>query len=205
MKKLSLLSYALSILLLVSTGFSQDANVTALSKVGQTAYLQVTADGTEPFTYQWRKDGVVLSGATANPLVLSGLSLTSAGSYSVVVSNSIGSATSNLAILKVMAPPVFTSQPVAVVTTIGKPVTLTAVASASPTPTYQWIKNGVVIVGATASTYTIPVSAQSDSGNYSCVATSTLDTLVVSATSNVVAVTVNIAPPVITNITISIK
>ena len=53
--------------------------------------LTVTADGTEPFSYQWRKDGVAIPGATAATLALSNLTLANAGLYDVTVSNEVGS------------------------------------------------------------------------------------------------------------------
>jgi hypothetical protein len=60
--------------------------------------LAVTANGTEPFTYQWKKNGLVLSdgagvsGSKTSTLNLSNLSATaSAGDYTVEVTNAAGS------------------------------------------------------------------------------------------------------------------
>lgn len=58
-----------------------------------TATFTVTAQGTQPFTYSWYKDGVQIPGATANPLVLSPLKATDTGAYGVTVLNAAGSAT----------------------------------------------------------------------------------------------------------------
>ncbi len=60
---------------------------------GEGVTLQVSASGTGPFTYQWRKEGVAIDGATGATLVLMGTPA-EAGSYDVVVSNSHGSVTS---------------------------------------------------------------------------------------------------------------
>jgi len=65
--------------------------------------FNVTATGTEPLTYQWRKDTVDLVGATTPSLTLAGVSATTAGSYDVVVTNGLGFATSNAAVLTVTA------------------------------------------------------------------------------------------------------
>lgn len=58
-----------------------------------TATLSVTADGTQPFTYSWKKDGVTIAGATSSSLVLSPLATTQSGLYAATVLNSAGSAT----------------------------------------------------------------------------------------------------------------
>jgi hypothetical protein len=69
---------------------------------GQTATFTVAASGTAPFTYQWRKNGVAIAGATASgyttPATVSG---DSGSTYSVVLTNSVGSATSGNATLTV--------------------------------------------------------------------------------------------------------
>lgn len=70
--------------------------------VGQTATFSVAASGTSPFTYQWRKNGVALSGATASSYTTPAATSADNGStFSVVVSNSVGSATSVNATLTV--------------------------------------------------------------------------------------------------------
>lgn len=71
---------------------------------GNAATLSVVASGTAPFAYQWRKDGVAISGATGSTYTLSSTSATNAGIYTVVVTNSAGSFTSNGATLNVIIP-----------------------------------------------------------------------------------------------------
>ncbi len=61
---------------------------------GSSASFTVTATGTQPFTYQWRKDGSALAGATQRTLTLATITPSSAGAYSVVVANAQGSAAS---------------------------------------------------------------------------------------------------------------
>ena len=62
--------------------------------VGDGTTFTVTADGTLPLSYQWRKGGAAISGANAASLTLSGLQSSDEGFYSVVVSNALGVATS---------------------------------------------------------------------------------------------------------------
>lgn len=69
--------------------------------VGATVTFSVTATGNAPLNYQWRKEGAPISGATVSSLTLANVQLTAAGSYDVVVSNSIGTVTSNGATLTV--------------------------------------------------------------------------------------------------------
>lgn len=60
---------------------------------GASASFTVTATGND-LTYQWRKNGVNISGATAATYTISNTNTTHAGAYSVVVSNLGGSTTS---------------------------------------------------------------------------------------------------------------
>ena len=66
-----------------------------------TAAFSVTASGSVPLYYQWQFNGVNLPGATANALVLSGVRPSQEGSYSVIVTNAAGAATSSVATLTV--------------------------------------------------------------------------------------------------------
>ena len=66
----------------------------------------VEAEGTGPFTYQWRKDGQSISGATSPSFMIDPVQMSSAGEYDVVVTNEAGSVTSdaaNLAVLDLVA------------------------------------------------------------------------------------------------------
>jgi len=67
--------------------------------------FSVTLSSTGPRTFQWRKGGVNISGATESSLTLTNLVFADAGSYDVVVTNYLGSATSNAATLTVTANP----------------------------------------------------------------------------------------------------
>jgi hypothetical protein len=79
---------------------AQPAGVTVAA--GQTATFSVTATGTAPFSYQWMKNGTNISGATSASYTTPATSLTDSGSaFSVVVTNSAGSVTSNSAVLTV--------------------------------------------------------------------------------------------------------
>ena len=76
---------------------------------GQPSSSTVDQDGSVVFSviatgatsYQWQRNGNNLPGKTSASLTLSGVQVADAGSYTVVVSNSAGSITSNAAILTV--------------------------------------------------------------------------------------------------------
>jgi len=86
----------------------QPMNVAAIA--GQTASFTVTATGTAPLTYQWRKGGTPLnnggnvSGADTATLTLANIQPADAGSYDVVVSNSAGMDLSEAAVVLVEVP-----------------------------------------------------------------------------------------------------
>ena len=63
--------------------------------------FSVTASGQPAPTYQWYFNGNIFNGATSNTLSLANVQTTDAGDYTVVVSNSLGSVTSNKATLTV--------------------------------------------------------------------------------------------------------
>jgi hypothetical protein len=158
--------------------------------VGATVTFTCAASGNPTPTYQWRKDGLNITGATLASFSLSNVQLSDAASYTVVASNSAGIATSNdatLAVNPVAVAPAFTTQPASQIITAGNPVTFSAAASGTPAPTYQWQKDGVNISGATNSSYPIASVASGDAGNYTVVATNSAG----SVTSNPATLTVN--------------
>ena len=70
---------------------------------GGSAVFTVSSLGTTPFTYQWQKDGVNIPGETNPVLTLNNVAPEDGADYSVIVSNSAGNTTSNVATLTVIA------------------------------------------------------------------------------------------------------
>lgn len=70
---------------------------------GNAATLSVSATGTPPLTYQWRKGGQALPGKTSAELSFSSVTTADAGSYDVVISNAFGSVTSSAVTLTIKA------------------------------------------------------------------------------------------------------
>jgi sugar lactone lactonase YvrE len=134
---------------------------------GASAIFSVTATGSGPLSYQWRKHGAAIPGATgsiyATPLQTLADSLTE---YSVVVSNAAGSVTSESVTLTVtpVAPRV-TAPPQDMVVVDGSTVTFSVSATGSGTLSYQWLIDGVPAAGETGQTLSF-VASPSDNGKH---------------------------------------
>jgi hypothetical protein len=145
---------------------TQPSNMTVTA--GQTATFSVVASGTAPLTYQWRKNSANIAGATGSSYTTAATTSADNGAkFDVVVSNSAGNITSAQATLTVSSAPVaptITTQPVNQTVSAGQTATFSVVASGTAPLTYQWQKNGSAITGATAASYTTPVTTTADSG-----------------------------------------
>ena len=146
---------------------SQPSSLTVTA--GQTATFSVAASGTQPFTYQWQKNGAAIGGATGSSYTTPATTTADTGSkFTVVVTNSAGSVTSAAATLTVNAAPVapsITSPPASVTVTAGQTASFSVVASGTAPLSYQWQKNGAAISGATSTSYTTPATTTGDSGS----------------------------------------
>ena len=168
---------------------------------GQTASFNVVATGTAPLTYQWRKNGARINGATAASFTTAPtLAADNGALFAVTVTNAVTSVTSDDAALTVTAaatPPTFTTQPSNATVNAGQTATFTVVVAGTAPFTYQWSRNGTAIAGATAASYTTPVTVDADTGASFRVVVSNV---VTSATSDTATLTVTPKPvmPVIT-------
>jgi len=69
---------------------------------GQDATFTVLAGGTQPLSYQWQRGGVDIAGATNSSYTLTGVGIADDDSeFQVVITNSVGSITSTVAVLSV--------------------------------------------------------------------------------------------------------
>lgn len=75
--------------------------INAAAANGDTVTFSVTATGSEPLAYRWFFNGTTPLGSTSNTLTLENIVSAQAGTYRVVVSNAVGSATSAVATLTV--------------------------------------------------------------------------------------------------------
>ena len=139
---------------------------------GNSATLTVGAIGIPAPTYQWKKNGVAISGATGASYTIATTISADSGSYTVDVTNASGTVTSTAAALAVSGPPTVTTQPSAFQgVAAGSPVSFTVAAVDSGAMTYQWYKDGNLLTGATSATLTLSNPRASDSGSYTVVIT----------------------------------
>ena len=165
----------------------QSQTVTA----GAAVSLWVAATGTAPLSYQWRKDGTNIVGATAATNTIAAAQTTNAGSYTVVVTNVAGSITSAVATLVVNIAPEIAMDPQSESVSAGSPASFWVAATGTAPLSYQWRKDGANIVGATGATNAIATAQSAAAGSYSVVVTNVAG----SATSAVATLTVVITPP----------
>ncbi len=198
-------------LIVVDPAITNQPPATLNAAPGTTATISVSAVGTTNLTYQWKKDGNNIdsslnASATNATLTLSSVSGADAGSYTVAVTNALGTgALSTGTILTTVVPPVITdtapsSQPVAA----GANATFTASLTSGASPSYQWfhgntqLSNGTHLSGSTALSLTIVNAQDADNGSYHLVATSS--GVSVTNADGILAV---VDAPAITNITVA--
>jgi phospholipase/lecithinase/hemolysin len=131
---------------------------------GKSVVLSASASGTAPLHYQWQLDGADVAGGVKPTLLLTKLNTNEAGSYVLVVTNSVGSATSYVATLDVIVPPSIVSGPIGTNVVAGSLITFSVVAEGTAPLRYQWEHNGAALKGATNSSFTFPVVTASDAG-----------------------------------------
>ena len=141
---------------------------------GTAASFSVAATGDAPLAYQWQRNGADIAGATAATYTLAAPVLGDSGAaFRAVVTNAVGTATSNAATLTVVAaPPVLTItlQPASTSVVAGVSASFTVAAGCSAgTLGVQWQRNSgaggawVDITGAATTTYALSTTL-ADSG-----------------------------------------
>jgi hypothetical protein len=106
--------------------------------VGSMVTLSVAATGVPPLFYQWRRSTANVAGATNATLVITNLQSANAGNYTVVVTNVEGSVTSTIAFVRLILPPVITTQPASQTAEPGSTATFRVVATGTSPLSYQW-------------------------------------------------------------------
>ena len=158
---------------------------------GESWYLSPSITGTLPMTYQWKRDGVDISGATSSSYYKSGMTTADSGFYTLVATNVAGSTTSSgvtVTVNAAVAPTIYGLQP-SMTVNYGESLGLNPSISGTQPMTYVWKKDGVVIPSATNSSYYKSGVTTADSGVYTLTATNVAG----SATSVDVTVAVNAA------------
>jgi hypothetical protein len=134
-------------------------------RAGTNVVFVVGASGTAPLSYQWFMNQTALTGATSQMLSLTNVQARDAGTYSVVVTNPYGVATSQGAVLVVDSTPLILSQPQSVTVPPGANTNF-SVLSDGPSLAYQWWHNGTPVANGTALTLVISNAAPGAQGSY---------------------------------------
>ena len=171
---------------------AQPQNFAVIQGRGTNATFTVSAAGFPAPTYQWQFNGTNLPSATTASYTVVNPQGSNAGSYSVLISNFLATATSSNATLTVYVPPAIAAsgQPVNRNVNQGKLGFFTATATGSSTLSYQWQFGLTNIVGATNGTCLIPNVQANQAGNYWVVVTNNYGAI----TSAVATLTVNTLP-----------
>ena len=163
---------------------------------GTAAVFSVRAEGTPPLNYQWLKNGAAMQdtgsvlGSQTATLTLGNVAGADQANYSVTVSNVSGSITSSVAPLKVLDP-FITSSFYTSSANAGDNATLSVTAAGTPPLSYQWLKNGAELPGATATSLNLTNLQATDIGTYAVRVSNSFGTTV----SNRVTLEVNLATP----------
>ena len=167
---------------------------------GESVTFSIEATGAGPVTFQWRRDGQAIAGATASVFTLAAASAGDGGSYDCIATNRCGSSTSASATLTVNSAPVVVASPASTATCLGSSVQFSVSATGSPAPTFAWKRNGAIIPGQTGSTLSIASVQAGDSGDYVCIATNACGSLTSSTATLTVRtpVTITISPSPVT-------
>ena len=75
-----------------------------------------------------------------------------------------GGGTDSATVQPTAAAPAITAQPTAQTAILGQAAVFSVVATGTPAPTYQWLKNGVAIVDGTSASYHTPATTKADQG-----------------------------------------
>jgi len=174
--------------------------------VGANVTTSVSVSGTGPFTFQWLKNGVVLSPAQGTSvLTLNSVQTTDSGNYQVAIGSSCGSLTSTAFTLNVGLPLGIASQPPASSVVCGGANVSASVSVTGTVSGYQWYKDGTSMGAAQRSATLSLFNVQpADAGSYLVVASSGMS----SVTSTAFMLTVNAQPTVtvfVNNATVSVS
>ncbi len=136
--------------------------------VAQPVTFRVVASGGN-LTYAWFKNGFPIPGATAAAFSLTAPTIEDEASYRVRVTGPGGAVDSEPAALTVW--PVgtggvaITARPLGQSVAVGEAVSFAVTATGSGL-TYQWLRNGAALAGATRATYALAAAQTADAGVY---------------------------------------
>ena len=162
---------------------------------GNKATFSVTATGTAP-TYQWYYNGTALPSATLSTYTVANAQTANLGSYSVIISNTASSVTSQTVGLSLLNPTIST-QPQSATASLGSSVTL-SVTTTGLGISYQWYLNGTALPSATSASLVLTNLQATNAGNYSV----TVTNIYGSVTSSIATLVVGNSPGRLINLSV---
>ena len=135
---------------------------------GKPVTFSLATAGSGPLTYQWKKNHIIIHGATKDSHTIASVQKEDEGIYTCEVSNDFSNDISNDAILVVITPPTISRQPLSQIKNPGMPVTFSVTTSGTPPFSFQWLKDGTTIDGKTSESYTIDSVSENDEGIFTC-------------------------------------
>ena len=149
--------------------------VSASVSPGTNVTFSVAGSFTGVVRYQWRLSGIDLVGKTNFSLMLTNVQLVNNGDYKVVVTDDIGSVTSQPATLTVLVRPAIGINPVSQTVTAGSSVTLSVSAFGTLPLSFRWRKATAtvtnIIQNETNCLFTIASVTNADAGTYTVTVT----------------------------------
>ncbi len=164
-----LTSTAVSLVVNSAPSITEQPNDTTVCP-GTSAILNSNATGTN-ITYQWKRNGTAIAGATSAKLILNAVTAADTGAYTVTVTGKCNPAqTTAPANVRFTPAPTVTKAPRDTTICIGQTAQFTVEATGNGL-TYQWRKNGKNIDGAQGSNLTVANVTAADATGYDVVVT----------------------------------
>lgn len=164
------------------------SNTTAVTAcLNSQVVYKVVASGYGTLSYQWFKNGLPLGGQTADSLIISPVQYSDTVSYWVKVKSFCDSITTTGTKLRIFPSTQITTQPQNLTICLNSKGILTVKASGMGNFSFQWLKNGLPIMGATNDSLVINNIKHSDTANYNVVVKSLCDSVL----SNTVKISVH--------------
>jgi len=161
-----------------------------LATLGSAATFHGGVEGQPGIRYQWRFNGALISGATNESYTVASVRGTNEGSYTVDLTDTTGTLTSNPAYLFVVAAPFVVTDPVSATNLPGTSLSFAVSVIGDDPLSYQWRRNGVVLPGESNSALNLNGVQRGNEGSYDVVVQNDFG----SVTSRVAVLIVNSAP-----------
>ena len=160
--------------------FFQSPPSNSVVSLGGTLNLEALCSGASGFTYQWQRDGLPLPEARGASLVRANVDFSDGGNYTLIATGAGQSITSRPVRVQVNrpVPPSLIRQPVSIEQNAGSTAWLDVIAAGDPPLRFQWLKDGVALVGQQGRTLRLESLREQNSGDYFVLVSSPLGSVV---------------------------